>query len=102
MISGSSSGSERTLIIIPAYNEETSVSAVILKVEREVRDATCLVIDDGFRNSTAVTARAAVAGPGRPAPPSQPRHGRSHARRVPVRRRERLRRCCSDRRRWAA
>jgi glycosyltransferase involved in cell wall biosynthesis len=61
MISGSPRGSGRTLIIIPAYNEEASVSSVIDEVQREIPGATCLVIDDGSRDSTATTARAAGA-----------------------------------------
>ncbi len=51
----------RTLIIVPAFNEEASVAAVIEEVTREIPDATCLVVDDGSRDRTAAVARAAGA-----------------------------------------
>ena len=50
-----------TLIIVPAFNEEASVAAVIDEVSREIPGATCLVVDDGSRDRTAAVARAAGA-----------------------------------------
>jgi glycosyltransferase involved in cell wall biosynthesis len=55
---------QRTLIVMPALNEESSVGAVVREVLRSVPDTRCLVIDDGSLDRTArqaVRAGAAVA-----------------------------------------
>ena len=39
--------SKKTLIIIPAYNEEGSVARVIENIRRDVPDADILVVNDG-------------------------------------------------------
>jgi glycosyltransferase involved in cell wall biosynthesis len=49
--------SKKTLIIIPAYNEEGSVARVIENIRREVLDADILVVNDGSRDRTAREAR---------------------------------------------
>src|SRR3990170_2268921 len=42
----------KLLIIIPSYNEEATVGAVIDEVRRFVPEATILVVDDGSRDAT--------------------------------------------------
>ena len=49
--------SKKTLIIIPAYNEEGFVARVIENIRREVPDADILVVNDGSRDRTARQAR---------------------------------------------
>ena len=49
--------SKKTLIIIPAYNEEGSVARVIENIRRGVPDADILVVNDGSRDRTARQAR---------------------------------------------
>jgi glycosyltransferase involved in cell wall biosynthesis len=49
--------SKKTLIIIPAYNEEGFVARVIENIRREVPDADILVVNDGSRDRTAREAR---------------------------------------------
>ncbi|MGD8878375.1 MAG: glycosyltransferase family 2 protein, partial [Syntrophobacterales bacterium] len=49
--------SKKTLIIIPAYNEEGSVARVIENIRRDVPDADILVVNDGSRDRTARQAR---------------------------------------------
>lgn len=49
----------RTLVFIPAWNEEASVSAVIADVRAQIPGADVLVVDDGSTDATAATARAA-------------------------------------------
>jgi glycosyltransferase involved in cell wall biosynthesis len=51
----------RVLVVIPAYNEEASVSAVISEIRESLPDATPLVIDDGSRDRTADVALASGA-----------------------------------------
>jgi glycosyltransferase involved in cell wall biosynthesis len=51
----------RTLVFIPAWNEEASVAAVIGDVRREIPGADVLVVDDGSVDATAERARAAGA-----------------------------------------
>ncbi len=51
----------RTLVFIPAWNEETSVAAVIAGVRERLPDADVLVVDDGSVDRTAVVARDAGA-----------------------------------------
>jgi glycosyltransferase involved in cell wall biosynthesis len=50
----------RTLVFIPAWNEEATIGEVIAKVRERLPDADVLVIDDG--SSDATTARALEAG----------------------------------------
>jgi len=52
---------EQTLIVMPALNEEASVSAVVSEVLRTLRGVSCLVIDDGSTDNTAVAASRAGA-----------------------------------------
>jgi glycosyltransferase involved in cell wall biosynthesis len=52
---------EQTLVVIPAFNEEESVRAVILEVFEKLPGITCLVVDDGSRDRTSEEARAAGA-----------------------------------------
>ncbi len=51
----------RTLVFIPAWNEEDSVSAVIAEVRDCMPEANVLVIDDGSADATAAKAREAGA-----------------------------------------
>jgi len=51
----------RTLVFIPAWNEEESVVAVIADVRERMPGADILVIDDGSADETAARARAAGA-----------------------------------------
>ena len=51
----------RTLVFIPAWNEEDSVAAVIGDVREAIPGADLLVIDDGSTDATAERARAAGA-----------------------------------------
>ncbi|HEX3608874.1 MAG TPA: glycosyltransferase family 2 protein [Solirubrobacterales bacterium] len=51
----------RTLVFIPAWNEEGSVAAVIAGVRESLPDADLLVIDDGSTDATAERAREAGA-----------------------------------------
>ena len=46
----------KLLIIIPSYNEEATVGAVIDEVRRHVPEATMLVVDDGSKDSTSSVA----------------------------------------------
>lgn len=55
---------ERTLIVLPAFNEEESVRKVVLEVFAKLPGVTCLVVNDGSRDKTiaeAVCAGALVA-----------------------------------------
>lgn len=51
----------RTLVFIPAWNEEASVAAVIADVRKALPDADLLVVDDGSVDATAARAREAGA-----------------------------------------
>jgi glycosyltransferase involved in cell wall biosynthesis len=51
----------RTLIVMPAFNEEESVAAVVAEVRQKVPEAGCLVVDDGSGDRTAARAREAGA-----------------------------------------
>lgn len=51
----------RTLIFIPAWNEQNSIAAVIGGVRKHLPEADILVIDDGSTDATAPTARHAGA-----------------------------------------
>jgi glycosyltransferase involved in cell wall biosynthesis len=50
----------RTLIVMPAFNEQASVATIVAEVARALPDVTCLVVDDGSADGT--TARAREAG----------------------------------------
>ncbi len=52
---------EQTLVVMPAYNEEESVAAVVAEVLAKLPGAGCLVVDDGSTDNTAAVARAAGA-----------------------------------------
>jgi glycosyltransferase involved in cell wall biosynthesis len=43
---------ERTLIVMPAFNEEESVKAIVLEVLDKLAGVTCLVVDDGSSDDT--------------------------------------------------
>ncbi|HEY7256807.1 MAG TPA: glycosyltransferase family 2 protein, partial [Solirubrobacterales bacterium] len=51
----------RTLVFIPAWNEEDTVGTVIAGVREQIPDADVLVVDDGSADDTADVARAAGA-----------------------------------------
>jgi len=52
---------ERTLIVMPAFNEEASVGDVVREVFQKLPGITVLVVDDGSTDSTSVVAREAGA-----------------------------------------
>ena len=52
---------ERTLIVMPAFNEEESVAAVVAEVFEKLPGIHVLVVDDGSRDETSAIARAAGA-----------------------------------------
>ena len=45
-------GAGKLLVVIPAYNEEAAVAAVIASVRPAVAPAVVLVVDDGSRDRT--------------------------------------------------
>lgn len=51
----------RTLIVMPAWNEEESVSRVVTEVLSELPGVSCLVVSDGSTDDTATQARKAGA-----------------------------------------
>jgi glycosyltransferase involved in cell wall biosynthesis len=51
----------RTLVFIPAFNEEGAISAVVRDVRTELPEADVLVVDDGSTDQTAALARDAGA-----------------------------------------
>lgn len=51
----------RTLIVMPAFNEEQSVAAVVHEVFQKLPGVTCLVVDDGSDDRTAALAKSAGA-----------------------------------------
>jgi glycosyltransferase involved in cell wall biosynthesis len=51
----------RTLVFIPAWNEETSIAGVIEGVREAIPEADVLVVDDGSTDATGARARAAGA-----------------------------------------
>ncbi|WP_370454490.1 glycosyltransferase family 2 protein [Salinibacterium sp. dk5596] len=51
----------RTLIVMPAFNEEESVGDVVREVHAKLPGATVLVVDDGSRDATSTVAREAGA-----------------------------------------
>jgi glycosyltransferase involved in cell wall biosynthesis len=50
-----------TLIVLPAFNEEASVGAVLAEIQRAMPGVPCLVVDDGSTDDTADRAEAAGA-----------------------------------------
>lgn len=52
---------ERTLVVLPALNEEDSIAEVIAEVRAALPGTRCLVVDDGSTDRTAAVARAAGA-----------------------------------------
>ena len=52
---------ERTLVVMPAYNEEESVGDTIREVLAKLPGTNLLVVDDGSVDDTAQVARAAGA-----------------------------------------
>lgn len=50
-------GSERTLVVVPAYNEELNMGRVIADVRAVAPTADVLVVDDGSSDETAAVAR---------------------------------------------
>lgn len=52
---------ERTLIVMPAFNEEESVAAVVAEVQQQLPGVACLVVDDGSADNTSAAARGAGA-----------------------------------------
>src|SRR3954469_10414709 len=48
----------RTLVFIPAWNEEASLPAVLADARAELPDVDVLVVDDGSTDATAAVARA--------------------------------------------
>lgn len=52
---------ERTLIVLPALNEEDSIAEVIREVRAALPGTSCLVVDDGSTDRTASVAREAGA-----------------------------------------
>lgn len=51
----------KTLIVMPALNEEAAITSVIADVYQELPGVTCLVVDDGSTDTTAIVARNAGA-----------------------------------------
>jgi glycosyltransferase involved in cell wall biosynthesis len=51
----------KVLVIIPAYNEEGSIAAVIRRIQDVSRDIDIVVVNDGSRDQTAAIARQAGA-----------------------------------------
>jgi glycosyltransferase involved in cell wall biosynthesis len=52
---------QRTLIVMPAFNEEESVAAVVREVHQKLPGISVLVVDDGSTDATTSVARAAGA-----------------------------------------
>jgi glycosyltransferase involved in cell wall biosynthesis len=52
---------ERTLVVLPALNEEGSVGDVVREVQEKLPGVTCLVVDDGSSDRTAEVAERAGA-----------------------------------------
>ena len=52
---------EKTIVVMPAFNEQESVRAVVLEVFEKLPGISCLVVDDGSWDSTAAEARSAGA-----------------------------------------
>ncbi|MGG7463936.1 glycosyltransferase family 2 protein [Plantibacter sp. YIM 135347] len=52
---------DRTLIVMPAFNEEASVAAVVREVQAKLPGVAVLVVNDGSKDRTTVEARSAGA-----------------------------------------
>jgi glycosyltransferase involved in cell wall biosynthesis len=52
---------KRTLVFVPAWNEEENLPGVVAELRRHLPDADVLVVDDGSTDATAAVARAAGA-----------------------------------------
>jgi glycosyltransferase involved in cell wall biosynthesis len=52
---------QKTVVVIPAYNEERQIAAVVDRVRRAAPDCDVVVVNDGSRDRTAREARAAGA-----------------------------------------
>ena len=52
---------QRTMVLVPAYNEEASISRLLADVRRHLPGAAVVVVDDGSADRTAEMARAAGA-----------------------------------------
>lgn len=52
---------DQTLVVMPAFNEEESVQAVVREVKAALPEVHCLVVDDGSTDQTAALAAAAGA-----------------------------------------
>jgi glycosyltransferase involved in cell wall biosynthesis len=52
---------DKTLVVMPAFNEEESVRAVVLEVFEKLPGIVCLVVDDGSTDATSREARSAGA-----------------------------------------
>ncbi len=52
---------QRTMVLVPAYNEEASISRLLADVRRHLPGAAVVVVDDGSADRTAEVARAAGA-----------------------------------------
>ncbi len=48
---------DKTLVIIPCFNEETHIKKVIQKTKKALRQAQILVVDDGSTDKTALLAK---------------------------------------------
>jgi len=57
-LSGMSIGENRTLVVMPAYNEEASIGEVIRELAMAHPEITCLVVDDGSSDATVDVAKA--------------------------------------------
>lgn len=56
-----STARNRTLIVVPAFNEEESIANVVREIFTCLPEVSCLVVDDGSSDSTAVKAEEAGA-----------------------------------------
>src|SRR3954471_7668559 len=57
-MSGTPNGNGRTMVFIPAWNEESSLPGVLAEAHDELPRVDLLVIDDGSTDGTAIAARA--------------------------------------------
>lgn len=53
----SGSGGERTIVVVPAYNEQEALPAVLAQLADTVADFDVIVVDDGSSDATATAAR---------------------------------------------
>lgn len=60
-VSDASGGRLRTLVVVPALNEEDAIGAVVAEIRQAVPDADVLVVNDGSRDATSAVAAAAGA-----------------------------------------